>query len=255
MKPVFVYGADLDAEDRAHWLDGAPPVREAGRALLLDRRLSFERFARSRGGGVLTLAVAPGHVVEGALLEAPDAALAALDAKHGHPDAYLREAVTAVLPDGMAREAFIYDVPPGRRHGHVPPPRAYLDIVRRGLAAHGLGAAALEAAAQDRPIRSAVPWLFVYGTLRQGGSNARLLAGLTRHPATCRGVLHDLGPYPGMALGEGRVVGELVPLDPQRLAALDALEEAPPFGAPGGMYRRTVIPVRLSDGSAARAQA
>ncbi|MFL1464243.1 gamma-glutamylcyclotransferase [Roseococcus sp. DSY-14] len=258
MSLVFCYGSNLDAEGRDAWMRGqghaGRPPRTAGTALLLDRRLSFERFARSRNGGVLTLSVAPGHVVDGALLEADDALLALLDRKEGHPDAYLRERTDAILPDGRLQEAWLYDVPPQRRHGHVPPTQSYLDSVRRGLAAHGLPAAALEAAAQQRPFRPAVPWMFVYGTLRAGGANAALLAGLTRHPATAAGLLHDLGAYPAMTLGPGEVAGEVVPLDPARLAALDALEQALPFGAPGGAYRRTVLRVRLADGSHLRAQ-
>jgi len=256
--PLFTYGGNLDSAGRDAWLRaqghaGALP-RSLGSALLLDRRISFERFGRSRGGGVTTLSVAPGHVAEGALLEVDGPTLALLDQKEGHPDAYLREAVHAILPDGTLREAWTYDVPPARRDGHVPPTQAFLDAVRRGLAGHGLPAQALEAAAQERPARPAVPWLFVYGTLRAGQANAHLLEGLTRHPATARGALHDFGAYPGMVLGEGRVTGEIVPLDPARLPALDALEGAAPFGAPGGAYRRTVIEVALVNGSRLRAQ-
>ncbi|WP_207540011.1 gamma-glutamylcyclotransferase family protein [Sabulicella rubraurantiaca] len=259
MNRIFFHGANVDDADREDWLrrNGhvGKPLRAISTALLLDRRLSFERFGRSRGGGVVTLSVAPGHAVEGVVFEVEDEALALLDMKQGHPDAYLREAAHAVMPNGATCEAWIYDVPPSRRQGHVPPTRTYLDLIRRGLAAHGLGMAAMEAAASDRPARPAVPWLFVYGTLQSEQANASLLAGLTRHPARTRGVLHDLGPYPVMRLGDGEVHGEIVPLDPARLAALDALEQALPFGAPGGAYRRTVLEVRLSDGSRTRAQA
>jgi len=259
MTPLFVYGSNLDAAGRDAWLRahghaGAMP-RSLGTALLLDRRLSFERFGRTRNGGVCTLTVAPGHVVDGALMEVDDTLLAMLDQKEGHPDAYMRERMHAILPDGTLREAWVYDVPPQRRHGHVPPTQSYLDVVRRGLAEHGLPALALEAAAQQRPFRPAVHWMFVYGTLRTGQANAHLLSGLTRHPATVAGALHDLGAYPAMTLGAGEVAGEVVPLDPSRLAALDALEEALPFGAPGGTYRRTVLWVRMADGTRARAQA
>ncbi len=258
MTLLLAYGSNMDSQGRDAWLrehgHAGPPPRSLGTALLLDRRLSFERYGRSRGGGVTTLTVAPGHAVEGALLEVDAALLAMFDRKEGHPDAYLRESAHVVLPDGTLREAWVYDVPPQRRHGHVPPTQSFLDVVRRGLAEHGLPALALEAAAQQRPFRPAVPWMFVYGTLRAGQPNARLLAGLTRHQASARGVLHDFGAYPGMVLGHGAVTGEIVPLDPARLAALDALEQALPFGAPGGAYRRTVVEVTLPDGGRLRAQ-
>ncbi|MCW8086972.1 gamma-glutamylcyclotransferase family protein [Sabulicella glaciei] len=259
MSLVFFHGANVDDADREDWLrrngHAGKPLRAVSTALLLDRCLSFERFGRSRGGGVVTLSVAPGHAVEGVVFEVEDEALALLDLKQGHPDAYLREMVHAVLPGGATCEAWIYDAPPSRRQGHVPPTRAYLDLIRRGLASHGLGMAAMEAAATGRPARPVVPWLFVYGTLRAGQANASLLEGLTRHPARTRGVLHDLGPYPVMRRGDGEVQGEIVPLEPARLVRLDALEEALPFGTPGGAYRRTVLEVRLSDGSRRRAQA
>jgi gamma-glutamylcyclotransferase (GGCT)/AIG2-like uncharacterized protein YtfP len=226
-----------------------------GPALLLDRRLSFERFSRGRGGGALTLSVAPGHAVEGALFEINEAALEALDAKEGHPHAYLREEVHAILPDGRVREALTYDVPPDRRVSHAPPTNAYHAVVRRGLLAHGLGVEALDAAACGRPAPPPAPYLFVYGTLREGQPNAHLLDGLERRAASCPGRLHDRGAYPLMTLGAGTVAGEVVALDPARLPALDMLEQARPFGVPGGPYRRTVLPVTLADGTTLRAQA
>jgi gamma-glutamylcyclotransferase (GGCT)/AIG2-like uncharacterized protein YtfP len=258
MTLLFAFGSNLDSQDRDAWMQahGHPGARfdAVGPALLLDRRLSFERFSRGRGGGALTLSVAPGHIVEGALFEINEAALEALDAKEGHPHAYLREEVHAILPDGRCRPALTYDVPPDRRMPHAPPTSSYHAVVRRGLLAHGLGTEALDAAAQGRMPVPGVPHLFVYGTLRHGQPNAGLLEGLARLPATCPGRLHDCGPYPVLALGKGTVSGELVPLDLARLAALDALEQAQPFGAPDGAYRRTVLPVTLDDGTMARAQ-
>jgi gamma-glutamylcyclotransferase (GGCT)/AIG2-like uncharacterized protein YtfP len=258
MSLYFAYGSNLDAPDRDAWMaaHAHPGARfdAAGPALLLDRRLSFERFSRGRGGGALTLSAAPGHAVEGVLFEINEAALEALDAKEGHPHAYAREEVHAILPDGRVRAALTYDVPPDRRVRHAAPTSAYLALVRRALAAHGLTTAALDAAALATVPPLVAPRLFVYGTLRAGQPNAALLDGLPREPATCPGRLHDRGAWPLMTLGHGTVHGELVPLDPARLAALDALEDARPFGAPGGRYRRTVLPATLGDGTTARAQ-
>ena len=93
--------------------------------------------------------------------------------------------------------------------------------------------------------------LFVYGTLRLGGSNdirrfgphSRLLG-----PARVQGRLHDLGSYPGMVLGgPAWVWGELHWIEPAIEPALDDLEEVWPQRS--GVYRRTrVLAVFESDG-------
>lgn len=83
--------------------------------------------------------------------------------------------------------------------------------------------------------------LFVYGTLRIGGSNdirrfgacSRLLG-----PARVRGRLYDLGDYPGLVLGgSGWVSGELHAIGAAIEPALDELEEVWPQRS--GLYRRT----------------
>lgn len=75
----------------------------------------------------------------------------------------------------------------------------------------------------------------VYGTLRRGGRNERLLAGATfLGSGTVSGGLHEMVtdgvrpyPYPGLIPGEdGQVVVEVVRLaDVAQLARLDALED------------------------------
>jgi|JI10StandDraft_1071094.scaffolds.fasta_scaffold185442_2 gamma-glutamylcyclotransferase (GGCT)/AIG2-like uncharacterized protein YtfP len=77
--------------------------------------------------------------------------------------------------------------------------------------------------------------VFVYGTLRRGGDND-----ITRlHPvpvwvgaATIKGVLYDLGRYPGVVLGDeesgdggGDVVGEVYAITPALERVLDEIEE------------------------------
>ena len=91
--------------------------------------------------------------------------------------------------------------------------------------------------------------VFVYGTLRVGQPNHPHLAGaeVVGPVRTDLGFrLYDLGAFPGMvAVGTGRVIGELVLVDDQVRARIDALEGHPRF------YRRT--PIRLDDGSAVEA--
>ena len=80
--------------------------------------------------------------------------------------------------------------------------------------------------------------VFVYGTLRRGGDND-----ITRlHPApvwvgtaTIKGVLYDLGRYPGVVVGDeesvdgvGDVVGEVYAITPALERVLDEIEELYP---------------------------
>jgi gamma-glutamylaminecyclotransferase len=86
--------------------------------------------------------------------------------------------------------------------------------------------------------------LFVYGTLKRGGSNHAFLSG-----QQLLGVVHtppgftlfSLGAYPGMIPSpedrEG-VLGELWSVDDACLAKLDELE-----GLAEGLYRRAAIPL------------
>lgn len=74
--------------------------------------------------------------------------------------------------------------------------------------------------------------VFVYGTLRSGGSNdiARWLpAPQFVGAAEIAGTLHDLGAYPGARLGgSARLYGEVYRIEPALEAQLDQLEEVRP---------------------------
>lgn len=98
-------------------------------------------------------------------------------------------------------------------------------------------------------------FLFVYGTLRRPCAPAAVLP-LVRGlepagPATMRGCLHDLGPYPGMVAGAGLVHGDLLRVtDPAQLGPLDAYEEC---DGPEPLFRRTVGLARRGDGTEVQA--
>jgi len=245
MTLYFGYGSNLDAEDWGAFcarrgFSGAR-LEALSTALLLDHELVFDRFSRTRAGGVLNLRAQPGQAAEGVLFRANDTALAALDAKEGAPFAYRRVLRHLVRPDGTVVEAMTYVT---RSEGFRAPHPDYLAIVRRGQAAHGIAHAMLDAAARDAAPPLTIGHLFVYGTLMAGEANAHHLDGLPREAGRVKGVLHDCGPYPALALDQGEVTGELLELPLERLAGMDALEGSPPGGAPGGHYRRTVLEVR-----------
>ena len=86
--------------------------------------------------------------------------------------------------------------------------------------------------------------IFVYGTLKRGYRNHRLLAGqaFLGEARTAPGfALFDLGEHPGMVArpGEpGSVGGEVWAVDAACLESLDLLE-----GTAEGIYRREAVPL------------
>lgn len=103
--------------------------------------------------------------------------------------------------------------------------------------------------------------LFVYGTLKRGQLNSRLLAPdtLSAEPASTRGRLYDLGLFPALVEGDGIVLGEFVRLRATAvgnvLSVLDRLEGYRPDDPAGSMYRRRVVEVTRDDGGSEPAHA
>lgn len=91
--------------------------------------------------------------------------------------------------------------------------------------------------------------VFVYGTLRAGGSNdiARFAPPPERvADGVIAGTLYDLGAYPGAVLGgEGRVRGEIYRITPVLEAQLDLLEEVKPDDT--GEYIKREVRVRVAE--------
>jgi gamma-glutamylcyclotransferase (GGCT)/AIG2-like uncharacterized protein YtfP len=245
----FGYGSNLDAVDWNafcnRWGFRGAELQPVSTALLLDHELVFDRHAASRRGGALNLRARPGQAAEGVVFRANAAALYALDRKEGAPAHYQRVQRHAVLPDGSVMEVMTYVAP---SQGHHPPHPDYVHVVRRGQAAHGIAHGMMEEAARNTEPALLIRHLFVYGTLMAGEVNAHHLEGLPREAALVTARLHDRGAYPALALGEGEVRGELVELPLERLAGMDALEGCRPGGAPGGLYRRSVLTARGSAG-------
>lgn len=97
------------------------------------------------------------------------------------------------------------------------------------------------------PEHSSARRVFVYGTLRAGGSNDirrfRPLPQWVGRGAVA-GTLYDLGAYPGVTLGgDGRVVGEVYTVCAAVEAALDHLEEV--RHDDNGEYRRRMVRVTV----------
>ena len=81
--------------------------------------------------------------------------------------------------------------------------------------------------------------LFVYGTLMSGFSRSRkLLHSRFIGVAYTKGLLYDLGGFPGLVKGEGRVFGELYDVNEQTLEVLDMIEGYEPSDLKNSLYVR-----------------
>ncbi len=92
--------------------------------------------------------------------------------------------------------------------------------------------------------------VFVYGTLRRGGSNHFRLAGAEFvSAATVTGRLYRIDWYPGLVLDEtgDEIRGEAYRVDAELLAALDLFEGLSAGEIQGSEYRRVCIPVVRQD--------
>ena len=224
MPRTFAYGSNLDASQIRR---RCPSARAVGMKTLSGWSLWFGGPSRLRGGGVLSLRRGNGEV-RGCVYEISADDLRRLDRFEGHPHFYERV---------LVEDAWVYllreDITPLR------PRPEYVEQVRRAWVVAGVDTEPLlEAAA--RGDHAAV---FVYGSLKRGLSNARLLEGarfVGRALTSPDFGLEDLGPFPGMVRGDRRVAGEIYAVDEATLARLDALERHPVW------YRREVI--RLDDG-------
>ncbi|MES2610408.1 MAG: gamma-glutamylcyclotransferase family protein [Pseudomonadota bacterium] len=96
-------------------------------------------------------------------------------------------------------------------------------------------------------LAGALRCVFVYGTLRKGGSNditrlrpAPRFVGMAR----IAGTLHHLGAYPGLVLGGAAVtVGEVYAIEPALEQRLDGIEEI--AGSPDDEYFKREVTLEV----------
>ena len=93
--------------------------------------------------------------------------------------------------------------------------------------------------------------IFVYGTLRRGGSDHfRMAAAKFVSEATVSGRLYRVHWYPGLVLDEAgdEIHGDVYAVTKDALAILDVFEGLCPGGGEGTEYRRLKTKVALKDG-------
>lgn len=266
---AFVYGSNTDLADLDAWCreNGYRTglFRPAGTADLADVELAFNHYSRRRGGGALNLRERRGGLVKGLLLDVQPGGWEALDHKEGvRSRAYRAVWRHAIGARGEAMPVTTYVASPQDEELHHAPAPGYLESVLQGYLAFGIDGADLEAAAAGRRSAPGLDAVFVYGTLLRGELRAGVVTAsnpLCVLLAEVPGGLVDLNAFPAMVLPQpGRparawVEGEFVrfPDISRTLAELDAIEGAQPFGASGGLYRRTVADVGVGDGRLRRA--
>lgn len=94
--------------------------------------------------------------------------------------------------------------------------------------------------------------VFVYGTLRRGGSAVDKMSGAEHlGTATLYGRLHDLGWYPGLVLDPagGEVKGDLYAIPEMLLPVLDRYEGCSVSDSEPHEYQRLLSSVVTSDGA------
>ncbi len=94
--------------------------------------------------------------------------------------------------------------------------------------------------------------VFVYGTLRRGGSNHfRMEGAVFQGAASVRGRLYRIDWYPGLVLDEngGGIAGDVFAVEPGHLRELDDFEGLSADGVEGTEYRRVQVPVTLESGT------
>lgn len=235
----FAFGSNLDADQMRRRC--RCPV-DAGKATLRGHRLVFVGFSVLRGGGVASVVADPGATVPGQLYRLTDDDLAALDRCEGHPSFYRRVQVRVVDAQGTLRRAWTYTLDRAER---APSPE-YAAVIAAGYARLGYDEAPLRAAIAAAPVVRTTA-VFVYGSLRRGEHNHRLLVDVgARYVKAARTPPHyrllDLGSYPAAVRdGATALVGEVYDVDDAGMVELDRLEGVP------RLYRRALV--GLQDGT------
>jgi gamma-glutamylaminecyclotransferase len=244
---VFAFGSNLDPTQMA---SRCPTATGVTAAVLPNYRLAFGGWSNARRGPVATVKRCDGRLVWGALYRINDRCLRRLDGYEGCPHQYARVQMRVHDVYGLPVWAWVYVLQnPG---ADSTPSANYAQAIYKGHEFWGLPTEAITRALKaglsrkeddvDTPPKTKV---FVYGSLRRGFGNSRLLknadylgVGQTEPEFT----MLNLGAFPGVIDGgDTSITGEIYDVTPTELRRLDQLEGHPDF------YRRT--PIELVDGT------
>ena len=255
----FGYGSNLDWDDwkRFCFERGADPhgLMEREPAWLLGHHLKFHYYSSGRGGGAADVVpIDEYHATPGALFEVDDEAWFTLIEKEGAPRYYEEKEVLVVGQDGTIHQATTFTVCEHRQKPNfVCPTDEYQGLIRTGLEDRNLPTFGLDQAMVHRFDSPTINHLFIYGTLMTGQVRHQYLKPfiLSKSNAKIRGVLHHLGTYPGMRMGDGIVHGELIHISDVEacLERMDGIEGFLGFGRDDSLFDRIIIQVQSDSGT------
>jgi gamma-glutamylcyclotransferase (GGCT)/AIG2-like uncharacterized protein YtfP len=244
----FAFGSNMDT---AQMQRRCPSAEVVAKATLPDHRFAFAGYSHGWGGAVATVIPCPRATVPGIVYRLTAEDLGRLDQFEGAPFVYGRSAQCVRLEGGRLRKALVYmHLNPGARP--AAPSAAYMQAIRGACARFGISFTHVANAMEDtmqsisdyienNPPAQGPDRVFVYGSLKHGLSNHRLLEkAVYAGEGTLEGYrMYSLGAFPAIVEGtplgqESRwtVEGEVYEVSAEILAALDRLEGHPSF------YRR-----------------
>lgn len=166
----FAFGSNMSLTQMSARCPGARP---GDAATLPEHRLAFVSWSPRWDGGVATVEPSTGERCWGRLFLVSQQHLQALDGYEGAPWVYQRERVSVQRRDGSMVSAWAYIHT--EASSYCPPSSSYLDTIEEGYEAAEVSALDLYRAA-ERSVDGETWWrVFVYGTLRAGQPNHRLL--------------------------------------------------------------------------------
>ena len=133
---VFAYGSNMDLADLRRWFRDrnrdVNGIHSHQYAVLPGYRLVWNYYSSGRRGGAANIELQAGRELPGVALQVDSTALAAIDAKEGHPSYYNRgdRMMPIRLGDGRVVGAWVYIARPERcSAAPVRPRRDYLGLM------------------------------------------------------------------------------------------------------------------------------
>ena len=248
----FGYGSNLDFQDWSDWcseVDAAPHgLVEHQRAFLPGYNISYSHYSIKREGGAANLYDNTHGLcgTYGVLFTVDEDCLKLLDKKEGHPRHYRRMDVVVVAESGEYIEAITYISSKYDGDSYFLPKDDYHRLIHTGLLDRHMPTTGIDLARQDID-NSNIGFIIAYGTLKKGQLREGLMPGDFVCNGYIKGDLYDLGPYPGLVDGNGRVFCEVYSTenlveDVRILDRIEGTDLNPP------LYQRRIIPVECDDG-------
>ncbi len=132
-----------------------------------DYKLAFDTNSNNRGGGVLNIQPAIGHVTEAGLFSTDEIGLSILRKKEGVPYKYEEKRIIVLDYNGTEIPALTYIVKPELRRPFFAPSNDYLQICEEGYKRFDIDPYNLYLAAANEQLQP-VSALFSYGTFQRG---------------------------------------------------------------------------------------